>query len=684
MNEDDFKVTAKFTSYVSKPEITNLDPTFLVKGSKNVIIDYAQRVRSRLGYTLFGAANTGGSGIKSGYDWNSSNGSQFPLRVWDGHLEFWWNSTWLTLKTGLSSSYLSFTKVWDNTEKIDVLIAVLGDTNSYKWSGGVQKVRSSTATTLTKQGVLTAVSTIAFVPGVTGTVQATITDSNSNFLNAGFAAGDTLYVTGSTANSRTFTIASVTAGTLTLIMSDVLVAEAVGPAVTLHNGSPTWATSRFLTTGTRKITYNGVDYTYTGGETTDTLTGLTSFPTVTLGDTVIQTMITLANPGAIPATFKADLCAVQLNQLILVSTKSQDVYISSTSDYTNFTLTSPRAPGDPAHVTMDAPCTCIVPINNLTQTTSSVMFGGGPNEFFQLSYQLSQDNLNEIVRMIKLKTATSSGLISRAAYTAIKNSTAYITREPALDTLENVQSPDTKNVPISDPIKDDFDSYNFTNADVKYWKRAIYVALPSQGLVLIYDLMRKLWQPPQTIPVSRFSIIGDALIGHSSISNESYTLFTGTNDNGNYIQQVARFAYNNGGRRDRLKNMSEYWSDGYITPNGVLNMKVNLGFDGSIAKKVMPINGNDSSVVIPGSATAFGSEPFGAVPFGGSTSTSPAGLAGASQLMSRFWQEDTMDLYDYTEFYVEYEMDTLDGQFAVVAHGANQWDCGTSPNSHKK
>lgn len=684
MNEDDFKVTDKFTSYVSKPEITDLGPTFLVKGSINVIIDYAQRVRSRLGYILFGAANTGGGGIKSAYDWNSSNGMQFPLRVWDGNLQFWWNNTWTTLKSGLSSSYLSFCKVWDNTEKIDVLIAVLGDTNSYKWSGGVQKVRSSTATTLTKQGVMTAINTIAFVAGTPGTIPATITDSNANFLNAGFAAGDSLFITGSASNSQNFTIASVTAGVITLIMSNTLVSESAGPAITMHNGSATWATSRFLTTGTRKINYQGIDYTYTGGETTDTLTGLSGFPTVTLGDSVFQTMIVLANPGAIPASFKADLCAVQLNQLILASTKSQDVYISSTSDYTNFTLTSPRVPGDPAHVTMDAPCTCIVPIDNAAQTTSSIMFGGGPNEFFQLSYQLSQDNANEIVRMIKLKTATSSGLISRSAYTPIKNSTAYITREPALDTLENVQTADTKNVPISDLIKDDFDSYDFTNSDVKYWKRAIYIALPAEGLVLIYDLMRKLWQPPQTIPVSRLSIVADQLVGHSSITNESYQLFTGTNDNGNYIPQKARFAYNNGGRRDRLKNMSEYWSDGYITANAILQMGMNIGFNGSIAQKVMTINGGDSSVVIPGDATPFGAEPFGAVPFGGETLDDPAGLAGSNQIMSRFWQEDTMDLNDYTEFYVEYDMNTLDGQFAVVAHGCNQWDAGTSPVSHKK
>lgn len=684
MNEDDFQLTDKFNSYVSKPEITDLAPTFLTKGSKNVIIDYAQRVRSRNGYTLFGAANNGGGGIRGSYEWETSTGLELPLRAYDNKLEAYFYGAWNLIKSGLTTPYLRFAKVYDVTEKIDVLAYVLGETNSYKWSGGIAKVRSSTASTLTKQGVITAGTGIAFNAGTPRSVAPTITDSNLNFLNAGFVAGNTLFVTGSANNSRTFTIGSVTAGVITLIMPNVVTTEVAGPAITLHNGSPTWATSRFLTTGTRAITYQGTSYTYTGGESTDTLTGLTAFPAVTVGDQVFQTLITLANPGAIPANFKQDLVAVQLNQLIYASTKSQDVYGSSTIDYTNFTVPAPRAPADPFHVTMDNPATCIVPIDNQAQTTSSLMFGASTSEFFQLSFQLSQDNTSELVRMIKLKTAISSGLIAAGAITPVKDATAYISREPAMDTLSNLEKQDAQDVPISDPIKDDFDTYDFTDAHMAYWKRAIYIALPNMGIVLIYDLMRKLWQPPQTIPVSRFAIISDQLYGHCSVMNETYRLFVGTNDNGSIINQKARFAYNTGGRRDRIKNMSEYWSDGYITGNGLLSMAINLGFGGSKGKKVMTISGSDAAVTTQPTASSTGTEPFGTVPFGGASLEDQPGITGAGGTLLRFYQEDTMDLIDYNEFYVEYDMNTLDGQFAIVAHGCNQWDAGTSPVSHKK
>lgn len=770
MNEDNFKILQPFKSYVNKPEVTSLDPRFLVKGSKNVLIDYASRVISRNGYTLFGAANTGLGGIKGSYDWDTSTAKQFGLRSYDQYLEFYWNNTWNSLLTGLATPYLEFIKVWDNTEKIDVLLFVLGDTNTRKWSGGVTKVRSSTTTTLTKQGVLTAVTTVAFVAGTSGTVAPTITDSANNFLNAGFAAGDKLNVINSPLNSRIFTIGSVVAGVITLVITDVLISEVAGASITLHNGEPTWATSRFLTTNktvgaptisnaipavvtlaahglnigqqvsfatsgalptglnvgqvyyiisagfttgafqvsatlngaaintssggsgthtlytsTRQVTYLGVDYPYTGGETTDTLTGLTGFPVVTLGDSVWQTVQVLANSSAFSTNFKQDLIGVQLNQLILASTKSQEVYGSATTDYTNFTLTSPRAPADPFKVTMDNYATFIIPLKNAAQTTTSLMFGGGTSEFFKLNFQLSQDNVSEIVRMIKLETATGSGLISKGAIAPIKNATIFINREPALDTFGDIENLDGKgNTAISDDIKNDFDTYDFTGSHIKYWKRAVYISIPTAGTVLIYDLQRKLWQPPQTIPVSRFAVIGDLLYGHSSVTNETYQLFVGTNDNGNFIPQIARFAYNNGGRRDRIKNMSEYWSDGYITPNGELTMKQYFGFEGSEGIRQMSILGTDTTIVTRADSNSLGEDGLGENPLGGASITPTPGLPGSGSVMLRFWQADTLKMIDYTEQFVEYSMDTLDGQFAINAHGSNQFDAGTSPVSHKK
>lgn len=75
-------------------------------------------------------------------------------------------------------------------------------------------------------------STIAIVNGTPDT----ITDSASGFVTAGFKAGQTLIIEGSTASDGQYLIASVSAGTITLSSDDAPTAMAAGTSITLHGG----------------------------------------------------------------------------------------------------------------------------------------------------------------------------------------------------------------------------------------------------------------------------------------------------------------------------------------------------------------------------------------------------------------------------------------------------------------
>lgn len=61
----------------------------------------------------------------------------------------------------------------------------------------------------------------------------TITDSASGFLVAGFQPGDQITVSGSASNDGTYTIATVAAGTITLLARNDLATEAAGATVVL-------------------------------------------------------------------------------------------------------------------------------------------------------------------------------------------------------------------------------------------------------------------------------------------------------------------------------------------------------------------------------------------------------------------------------------------------------------------
>jgi len=76
--------------------------------------------------------------------------------------------------------------------------------------------------------------TIAFVSGS----PATITDSGSGFITAGFLSGQFIKVTGSAQNNGTYQLAAVAAGTLTLVSGQTLTSESAGASDTITGGAP--------------------------------------------------------------------------------------------------------------------------------------------------------------------------------------------------------------------------------------------------------------------------------------------------------------------------------------------------------------------------------------------------------------------------------------------------------------
>lgn len=113
----------------------------------------------------------------------------------------------------------------------------VGKNGTYPFTGSFAINGKYAVFTVHKTDVATP--TLAFVAAVTpGTTSATITDSASGFVDAGFAAGQSLIIEGSTSNDGMYTILSVIAGTITLVVADALSAEpSPGVACSLHGGT---------------------------------------------------------------------------------------------------------------------------------------------------------------------------------------------------------------------------------------------------------------------------------------------------------------------------------------------------------------------------------------------------------------------------------------------------------------
>jgi len=436
----------------------------------------------------------------------------------------------------------------------------------------------------------------------------------------------------------------------------------------------TWGGRGFLTTGSVRI--NGVDYAYTGGTATQTITGLSGLPALPVGTMVTMKVGSTPNPVQFPVGQINEHIGIFRNQLYFGSSASRVVLVSKASNYLDFSSSTPRAVGDGNSVTIDDVCMGFIASEN-----SMTIFGKN-DDIYNIKYDIVTTNTvpYEVFAINKLKTARRQGLLTRSAKTTIKNAIAYITREPTLDTvgsIENVNS--TQNVPISDIIKNDFDSYDFTDAYLKYWKRNIVISIPKHNLILLYDLQRGLWQPPQSFgfPIGVLSIGADGgLIGHHYLKDESYKLFTGLNDNGVAIfQHTALFVLNNFGTRYEKKQLSKYVQDGYISANATLKRKLIYDYRGQAGESEKEISGaNPRTTYYRETNAGFGQAHIGERPLSGSQLTPPDDIRRFRVIHSEYPVQ-------FYELQVKYEMkDVLNGVWKLVVHGSDAALSDIEPN----
>lgn len=690
-----YKLTIDPLGYVAKPDVTNTDPRHLIRGSLNVLINDQDKVSSRYGYSVIGAVGDVVEGsILGSFDWATSTDAEYMLRSFidpananSGEIEAIYNDTWYSIISGLSSGNMEGTKWWDDQEKLDVALMCNGTPDIYEWSGGFAEILSVTANTMTKagtdtwaqarfyfQGNITA-STIAFV----NSNPDTITDSGNGFLTAGFRAGQKVKVSGAAnaGNNTTFTVRAVTAGTLTLISTDVVTVEAAGAAITI--------------TAVRQVTIPGKGtFTYTGGEGTTTLTGVAPDPSaagVVAGDIGFQTVRTHVN--AVGTGYNIDDIEALYNQVYYLSTVRQDVYVSANDNIFDFVPSIPRLPGEGEQIILDGS-------GRALECTEKVMYiGAGQDDIWEIEFILSADLINESILPKKLQTSRLQAPRGPGSIAKAKNYLVSLSYEPVfnlLGRLENLNIPQSE--AVSDIIKNDMELYDFESfaPHISFWRDASYIAIPANGIVIMYDWDREMWQPPQTLPVSRFSVYQGWLYGHSSISNETYKLFDPNVNTDRYIDADnigtnilfrARFAYNsftnNSYGRANAKNFTSYWTEGYISVNTKLTMRHWFDYKGANGVQEYTIDGSDECILFKSEEDnslgkqALGKQPLGSIFFEDDADAAMLGI-------NKFRQDDTSNVDgDFFELMVEYETESEGAYFEILAHGPDVGYSGTIP-----
>lgn len=360
-----------------------------------------------------------------------------------------------------------------------------------------------------------------------------------------------------------------------------------GNNISIYTGNTgSVGTNQSLDGGNTWSAINGyMNATITENETnTTTFLGVSPDPTgagIAVGDAIIQTPVTgvgLAIGVATPYVY--DLIEAQYNEVYFGCFASNTVNMSKVSSYTDCSFSTPRIVGEGQSGNLSSPPTAFIIQDN------TLYISAGKNSWFKVTRTLSSDNSKESVTFDPIKTTFNQGAQSQGLVGKFKNSIIYVSYEPIFNSfgpVKNILS-EPQIVNLSDPIKFDFDAYDFTGGHVVYDNYYIYVSVPRQGVVRMYNVQKKYWEAPQTMTISRFYHVNGLLYGHSLLTNESYQLFVpgSYNDIGNPINAVAAFPYvcQQGGQAPQKKFFNKFYTEGYISTNANLTMTVNYDFGG--------------------------------------------------------------------------------------------------------
>lgn len=442
-------------------------------------------------------------------------------------------------------------------------------------------------------------------------------------------------------------------------------------------GVESWAEEGFYNlTSNRAVMINGNSYNYTGGESTTFITGISPNPTgEPLQSVIHQAPITTPNSAidGLPREFANTLIANLKNQIYISAPDHNDVYVSKTNNYKDYTFTSPvRKPGEGAILTLDNVPTALSP------QQTQMYISAGKDQWYFTQFTLSGDLTGESFDIQRLKTASLQASQSQALLTKIKNNLCFVSFEPIVNILGTAQNytddPQTRDLSFS--IVNDMDAYDFTDGAIIYHKQFVYLAVPKENRMLIYNMTdpeHPYWEVPQVLPVGRFYVVDGELYGHSYFTSESYKLFNGTNDLGNPIDASAAFSFVNYGDRAYPKRMTEYYVEGYISQNmsgnAALFLNIQYDVDGCATNVSYPIDGSNKNIVcLQPPNNSLGKNSLGKFPLGGnlqlqsSTSTPPKFRVIKTMTSPGFYEEQTT-FHSYA----------IDARWEVLAFGSNSF-----------
>lgn len=697
----EFQLITDVIGYVSSRDKTNLGERFMVRGAQNVYKKDNGNIAPREGLKLRGAVDATVAAVKSSYEWSDSLGREIPLRVCNSKFQFETDIitpgsyVWYDLLTGLSITRFAFDTIWDQYQLKDFLIFADGTSNLKTWTGGFAKIDSYP----TVAGVITALNATPTAGGTNYTLfdVLTITTGSGTALalvvslgvsnavaaieilegGSGYSTGAGQATSGGTGTSCTVNVSTIS-----------------GFAIKISGGG-TWEGAGFRNAlnggpvrGARQLMINGTTYSYTGGEDTDTITGLSADPSAS-GTTYPAIQVVQSNTNTPSADQTNDFLKVFNNQVLVGSYNSRklylstDTYVGSTPGYTYFTNVGSFVYGDPDIIILD---------NNPTGITvkdGSFYIPAGNADWYILTINSIPpisftDGSTGLTRFVYTKVEKKAGAANMAAIAHefidhVGNDIVYLAQDQQVRVLGSFRSQFSQKYPsLSQVIQGELANEDFTGGALRCIGDFIHITAPATGRDWMHQTQESVdgngnvvsdrkWHPPQVRGVARFAVIDSVTYGHSSVNPQIYEIW----DTGQWhddspagpqgYTSIMRMSYVSDGRRQGLIRFDKTFFEGYITPATDLFANIYYNYQGSSGIQNVIIN--DSTTL----AFSLGTGSLGDNPLGAMLVDDPTD----DDDLAKFKAIRKVTFVDCFEYEVEVYSTNPDSRWEILAHGVN-------------
>ena len=445
----------------------------------------------------------------------------------------------------------------------------------------------------------------------------------------------------------------------------------------------TVALSRFPTaSGT--VVVNGTTYTYTGSGGS-TLTGVTADPTGEAnGSGVLETVTTTSNKP--DSAMLNDFIKVVNNQLYVGSYTSRFCYISSNTDYTNFTIPSPRVTGSPELIVLDGNGQGI----GIRQGNACLGFGNSGWAIISFANVTVGTTLTNVTTRTIKPVAILQAPLAHEFIDNVGDNLIYLGQDHQVHSFGDFNNLFVAGYPsLSQDVAVEFLEENFTNGSLKCIGEFIYVVAPASGKVYLRQertmvdkngniVAERLWHSPFIWNITRIDQINGTIVGFSNANPQIYQLW-GTeqyhddspSDENLPYSCVLALGYRNNSKREGFVSFDKLYTEGYITSGTPLNVLVNYNYLGSTAQNVSIINSQDYPV------TLFTSSSIGSL---GDTSLGENSLGDIESVdFAKFRIINSLALINCFEFQTVYYSDSADARWEILSVGDNESEATADP-----